>query len=75
MKKFGPQKLLIGGPSYQRGITLPGGGGLLRRLDKLIASEMDIHVQMSDDPVGRSGRGSRSSVAKGDPLNDWRAMW
>ncbi len=35
---------------YQRGITLTGGGALLRGLDKLISKEADIPVHVADDP-------------------------
>jgi rod shape-determining protein MreB len=41
----------------ERGITLTGGGALLRGLDRVLSLETGIPVQVADDPV--------SSVAKG----------
>jgi rod shape-determining protein MreB len=42
----------------QQGIILAGGGGLVRDLDKLIASETDISVAMIEDPLTAVVRGT-----------------
>lgn len=42
----------------QRGIILAGGGGLVRDLSKLIASETEIPVVMMDDPLTAVARGT-----------------
>jgi rod shape-determining protein MreB len=41
-----------------KGITLTGGGALLRRLDKLIARETDLPVLLVDDPLAAVVMGS-----------------
>ncbi|HTL39568.1 MAG TPA: rod shape-determining protein [Methylomirabilota bacterium] len=41
-----------------RGITLAGGGALLRGLDKMIANETDMPVQIADDPLTAVVRGA-----------------
>jgi rod shape-determining protein MreB len=35
----------------QRGLTLTGGGALLRGLDRLIESQTDVHVRLAEDPL------------------------
>jgi rod shape-determining protein MreB len=42
----------------ERGITLAGGGALLRGLDKLIANETEMNVQIADDPLTAVVRGT-----------------
>lgn len=43
---------------YQRGITLIGGGALLRGIDRAIAEAMNIPVQIADDPKTAIVRGT-----------------
>lgn len=42
----------------QRGITLAGGGALIRNLDKLIAKETELAVKIADDPLAAVVLGS-----------------
>ena len=42
----------------ERGITLAGGGALLRGLDKMIAEETAMPVQVTDDPLTTVVRGA-----------------
>ncbi len=42
----------------QRGIILTGGGGLIRRLDRLIAEQADMPVRVMDDPLTAVARGT-----------------
>ncbi len=41
----------------ERGIVLTGGGALLRDLDKRLAKETGLHVQVADDPLTCVARG------------------
>ncbi len=43
---------------YERGILMSGGGSLLRGLDKLLAGELAIPVQVVDDPLTAVVRGT-----------------
>lgn len=43
---------------YKKGIALSGGGALLRGLDKLISEELQIPVQVVDDPLTAVVRGT-----------------
>jgi rod shape-determining protein MreB len=43
---------------YERGITMTGGGALLRGLDKLLAQELAVPVQVVDDPLTAVVRGT-----------------
>ncbi|MFA4818418.1 MAG: rod shape-determining protein [Patescibacteria group bacterium] len=43
---------------YERGILLSGGGSLLRGLDKLLAGELAIPIQVVDDPLTAVVRGT-----------------
>ncbi len=43
---------------YERGITLVGGGALLRGLERSISKETDIPVRVADDPQSAVVRGS-----------------
>lgn len=43
---------------YQRGITLIGGGSLLREIDQVISEAMNIPVQVADDPTTCVVRGT-----------------
>ncbi|MFA6130734.1 MAG: rod shape-determining protein [Patescibacteria group bacterium] len=43
---------------YERGITLTGGGSLLRGFDKLISRETDIPVRIAEDPMTCTVRGT-----------------
>ncbi len=43
---------------YERGILVSGGGSLLRGLDKLLAGELAIPIQVVDDPLTAVVRGT-----------------
>ncbi|MFH1111676.1 MAG: rod shape-determining protein [Patescibacteria group bacterium] len=43
---------------YQRGIVMVGGSSMLKGLDKLIANELSIPVQVADDPLTCVVRGA-----------------
>lgn len=43
---------------YERGILLAGGGSLIRGLDKIIARELQVPVQVIDDPLTAVVRGT-----------------
>lgn len=43
---------------YERGITMTGGGALLRGLDKLLSQELVVPVQVVDDPLTAVVRGT-----------------
>lgn len=43
---------------YERGLLLTGGGSLLKGIDKLLASELSIPIQVVDDPLTAVVRGT-----------------
>ena len=43
---------------YERGVVMTGGGALLKNLDKLLANELAIAVQVVDDPLTAVVRGT-----------------
>ena len=47
----------LGSDVAERGIVLPGGGALLRDLDKLLSEETGLHVQVAEDPLTCVARG------------------
>jgi rod shape-determining protein MreB len=54
-----------------RGITLAGGGALLRNLDKLISEETGLPVQVADDPLAAVVMGSGRVL---DELDQFREV-
>ncbi len=52
----------------ERGITLTGGGALLRRIDKLLESVTNIRVQVADDPL------SCVAIGTGRALEEFAAI-
>ena len=54
----------------ERGITMTGGGSLLRNLDRLIAQETGLPVVMVDDPLSAVVIGSGAVLDKLDLLKD-----
>ncbi len=52
----------------ERGITLTGGGALLRGIDKLLESVTDIQVQVADDPL------SCVAIGTGRALEEFAAI-
>ena len=52
----------------ERGITLTGGGALLRGIDKLLESMTDIQVQVADDPL------SCVAIGTGRALEEFAAI-
>lgn len=55
---------------YKKGIALTGGGALLRGLDKLISQELQIPVQVVDDPLTTVVRGTGIILEDLDHLRD-----
>ena len=53
-----------------RGITLTGGGALLRGLDQLIQSETGIDVHIADDPLDCVAKGAGAVLDHVDVLHD-----
>lgn len=54
----------------ERGITLTGGGALLRNLDRLIAKETGLPVRLVNDPISAVVMGSGAVLDKLDLLRD-----
>lgn len=54
----------------ERGITLTGGGALLRNLDKLISKETGLPVILVDDPLSAVVVGSGAVLDQPDLLHD-----
>lgn len=54
----------------ERGITLTGGGALLRNLDKLISKETGLPVVLVDDPISAVVLGSGAVLDQLDLLKD-----
>lgn len=54
----------------ERGITLTGGGALLRNLDKLIAKETGLPVTLVNDPISAVVTGSGTVLDKLDLLRE-----
>ena len=52
------------------GITLTGGGALLRGLDKLIESETGIDVHVAEDPLDCVAKGAGAVLDHVDVLHD-----
>ena len=53
-----------------RGITLTGGGALLRGLDQLIQSETGIDVHIAEDPLDCVAKGAGAVLDHVDVLHD-----
>ena len=53
-----------------RGITLTGGGALLRGLDQLIQSETGIDVHLAEDPLDCVAKGAGAVLDHVDVLHD-----
>ena len=53
-----------------RGITLTGGGALLRGLDQLIQSETGIDVHIAEDPLDCVAKGAGAVLDHVDILHD-----
>ena len=54
----------------ERGITITGGGALLRNLDKLISKETGLPVVVVDDPISAVVMGSGAVLDQLDLLKD-----
>jgi rod shape-determining protein MreB len=52
----------LAGDVLDRGITLTGGGALLRGLDERMRHELGVPVQVADDPLRASARGAGRCV-------------
>ena len=60
----------LAGDIVERGITLTGGGALLRNLDKLIARETGLPVTIVDDPISAVVLGSGAVLDQLELLRD-----
>ena len=60
----------ISGMAIHRGITLTGGGALLRGLDQLIQSETGIDVHIAEDPLDCVAKGAGAVLDHVDVLHD-----
>lgn len=55
---------------YERGIIMTGGGALLKKLDKLFQHELNIPVQVVDDPLTAVVRGTGVVLEDIDSVRD-----
>ncbi len=55
---------------YERGITLAGGGALLRGFDKILSKETDIPVRIAEDALTCVARGTGSLLENEELLKD-----
>ncbi len=55
---------------YERGILMSGGGALLRGLDKLLHQELNVPVQVVDDPLTAVVRGTGVVLEDIDAVRD-----
>lgn len=55
---------------YERGIIMTGGGALLKGLDKLIQHELNVPVQVVDDPLTAVVRGTGVVLEDVDAVRD-----
>ena len=53
-----------------RGITLVGGGSLLRNIDKIVAKETGLPVRVADDPLTAVARGTGIVLEQLDSLKN-----
>ena len=53
-----------------RGLTIAGGGGLLRGIDKAFAKEIDIPIRVADDPLTCVARGTGVVLENLDQLKE-----
>jgi rod shape-determining protein MreB len=53
-----------------RGMTLVGGGALLRRIDRLIAKETGLAVRIAEDPLTAVARGTGAVLEELDRVKD-----
>jgi rod shape-determining protein MreB len=58
----------LGADIAERGITLTGGGALLRDLDRLLAEETGLPVLVAEDPLTCVVRGSGMALERMDKL-------
>ena len=61
---------LVDGDIIDHGITLTGGGALLRGLDQLIQSETGIDVHIAEDPLDCVAKGAGAVLDHVDVLHD-----
>ena len=58
----------LAGDLVEQGITLAGGGALLRGLDKVIEKETELPVRIADDPLTAVARGTGEVLNQLDML-------
>ena len=63
----------LAGDLVEQGITLAGGGALLKGLDKVIEKEIDLPVQIADDPLTAVARGTGEVLNQLDLLRS--VLW
>ena len=63
----------LAGDLVQQGITLAGGGALLRGLNKVIEKEVDLPVHIADDPLTAVARGTGEVLNQLDLLRS--VLW
>jgi rod shape-determining protein MreB len=60
----------LAGDLTQRGITLAGGGSLIRGIDRAIRKEIDIPVRIAEDPLTCVARGTGLVIENLDKFKD-----
>jgi len=55
---------------YEKGVTLTGGGALLKGIDRLITEEVGVPVRVTDDPLTSVALGTGAIIEDLENLKD-----